>query len=265
MIDLSSQPQFLEKLKNFTMMFSSLTPANTIYVLRTLNPWIGGLFALFLTCGLYFALIQSPIDYQQGEMVRLMYVHVPASWLCVIVYILMAMCAAIGFITKHPLFDLIIKAAAPIGASFTLISLITGSLWGKPMWGTWWVWDARLTSVFILLLLYLGYIILVDAYQDSAQGLKFGSILILLGAVNIPIIKWSVTWWTTLHQPASLLRLGGSAIHGQMLVPLGLMGASYGLFYLWILGWRLESEILKRKIKAHEHRQDHDTTNNRVK
>lgn len=223
--------------------------------LRAMNPWLGSIFIAFLMSGLYFAFVKSPVDYQQGEMVRLMYVHVPASWLCIGVYLSMAICAAVGFVTKHPLFDLIIKAAAPIGASFTMISLITGSLWGLPMWGTWWVWDARLTSVLILFILYIGYIVLVDAYKGSAQGLKFGSVLILIGAINIPIIKWSVNWWTTLHQPASFLRLGGSAIHPSMLLPLLLMSAAYGFFFLWILTWRLEMELLKRKIVAFEDRQ----------
>ena len=230
------------------------TPTDFLNVQKHVWPWVAGLFLLLLSAGLWYGLVDSPPDYQQGESVRIMYVHVPASWMALGIYTFMALCAATGFITKHILPDLVIKAAAPIGACFTLISLVTGSLWGKPMWGEWWVWDARLTSVLILFFLYLGYIILVDAHEDPSRGLKFGSILVMIGALNIPVIKWSVIWWTTLHQPASFLRAGGSAIHSSMLFPLLLMTGTYAAFFLLVLLWRLEIEILKRKITVHTQR-----------
>lgn len=233
------------------------TPNDFLNFQKHVWSWVAGLFLFLLSAGLWYSLADSPPDYQQGESVRIMYVHVPASWMALGIYAFMALCAAVGFIAKHILADLMTRAAAPIGACFTLISLFTGSLWGKPMWGEWWVWDARLTSVLILFFLYLGYIILVDAHDDPARGLKLGSILVMIGALNIPVIKWSVTWWTTLHQPASLLRAGGSAIHESMLLPLLLMAGAYATFFLLILLWRLEIEILKRKIATHQNRLKH--------
>jgi heme exporter protein C len=224
------------------------TPSDFLKFQRSLLPWMGGVFILVLSIALWYALFNSPPDYQQGESVRIMYVHVPASWMAVGVYILMALCAVVSFISKHILADLVIKAAAPIGACFTLISLITGALWGKPMWGTWWVWDARLTSVLILFFLYMGYIILVDSYKEPERGMKFGNILVMIGAINIPIIKGSVIWWATLHQPSSLIRSGGSAIHPSMLIPLLWMALAYIAFFSLVLLWRIEVEILKRKV-----------------
>ena len=224
------------------------SPSRFLALQRKLSPWLAVVFSLGLTAGLWTSLVSSPVDYQQGEAVRMMYVHVPASWMALGVYVLMAFCAVLGFITKHILADLFVKAAAPIGIGFTFMSLCTGALWGKPMWGTWWVWDARLTSVLILFFLYLGYLGVVKSHDHPAQGLKFGNLLVIVGALNIPVIKWSVTWWTTLHQPASLLRKGGGAIHESMLIPLFFMAITYGIFFLLLLCWRLEIEILNRKL-----------------
>ena len=236
------------------MLKSLATPLALLKLQKKLFPWLAFSFIVLGSIGLWFALIVSPPDYQQGEMVRIMYVHVPASWMAMGVYGFMAACSCLGFITKHPLADLTVKSAAPIGACFTLISLVTGALWGKPIWGAWWVWDARLTSVLVLLFLYLGYIILVDVHDDPERGLKFGGLLVIAGAVNLPIIKWSVTWWATLHQPASILRAGGSAIHESMMWPLFLMAGAYAAFFLLVLSLRLENEILQRKILAHHDR-----------
>jgi heme exporter protein C len=198
--------------------------------------------------GLYLALFASPPDYQQLESVRIMYVHVPSAWMAMFVYSSIAISSAVALIWKHPLADLIAKASAPVGAGFTLICLVTGSLWGKPMWGTWWVWDARLTSVLILFFLYLGYIALNNAFDDPARGAKASAVLALVGAVNLPIIKFSVDWWNTLHQPASVTRLDAPAIHSSMLWPLLLMAMGFTLFYVTILIFRVRSEIAAAKI-----------------
>jgi heme exporter protein C len=213
-------------------------------------PWSAGAAVILLALGVYFALFDSPPDYQQGESVRIMYVHVPAAIMSELVYGAMALAAAAGIIWKHALADLFVKAAAPLGAIFTLICLVAGSLWGKPMWGAWWVWDARLTSELVLFFLYLGYIALVDAFDDPQRGLRAGAILVLVGVVDLPIIKFSVDWWNTLHQPASLMTLSGPKIYGTMMVPLTLMIFGFIAFFVTVVILRLESELLARRIRA---------------
>jgi heme exporter protein CcmC len=190
---------------------------------------MGALVAILLA--LYFGIFNSPADYQQGETVRIMYVHVPAAWMALFTYTLMALASGSFLIWKHPLADLSAQAAAPIGAGFTAIALVTGALWGQPMWGTWWVWDARLTSVLILFFLYLGYMALVNGFDDPERGSRMGAILALVGFVNVPIIKFSVDWWNTLHQPASISRLDAPAIDPSMLTPLLLMAIGFKLFF----------------------------------
>ncbi len=197
--------------------------------------------------GLAYGLVLSPPDYQQGEAMRIMYVHVPASWMALGVYTFMALMSLFALVWRHPLAELLAQAAAPIGAIFTAISLITGSIWGKPMWGTWWVWDARLTSVLILFFLYLGYIALIRAFDDPAKGIRAASVLALVGWINIPIIKFSVDWWNTLHQPASLTKLSAPSIHSSMLTPLLLMTAAYTAYFLVALILRLRLEHMRRK------------------
>jgi heme exporter protein C len=226
--------------------------ANPNRFLRLANailPWSAGLTVLLLAAGLYFALLRSPPDYQQGETVRIMYIHVPAAWMALFVYGCMAVSSASALIWRHPLADLIAKAAAPIGAGFTLICLTTGSLWGKPMWGAWWVWDARLTSVLVLFFLYLGYIALVNAFDDPTRGYRAAGILALVGVVNLPVIKFSVDWWDTLHQPASVVRLDGPSIHATMLWPLSLMALAFTAFFVTVLILRVRSEIAAAKIR----------------
>jgi heme exporter protein C len=213
-------------------------------------PWSAGAAVLLLGAGLYYALFSSPPDYQQGETVRIMYLHVPAAILSEVVYGMMALAAAAGIIWKHALADLFVKAAAPLGAVFTAICLVTGSLWGRPMWGAWWVWDARLTSELVLLFLYLGYIALVDAFDDPQRGFRAGAILVLVGVVDLPIIKFSVDWWNTLHQPSSLMSLSGPKIAGSMLIPLFLLIGGFVAFFTTIVLLRLESELLARRIRA---------------
>tara|TARA_A100000171_G_scaffold53011_1_gene75372 strand:+ start:3749 stop:4531 length:783 start_codon:yes stop_codon:yes gene_type:complete len=204
----------------------------------------------FLGAGSWLALKGSPADYQQGETVRIMYVHVPASWFALGVYVFMALSALVGFVWKHPLADISAKAAAPIGLTLTAISLATGSLWGKPMWGAWWVWDARLTSMLVLFFLYVGYMSLISSCDDPAKGLKLGNVLLILGLINIPIIKFSVEWWHTLHQPASVFKSGGSSIHSSMLIPLFTMASGYVMLISGIWFIRMENEFLRRKIRS---------------
>ena len=224
-------------------------PARFMRLAAWLQPWIMALGLLTGAAGLYFALFASPADYQQGETVRIMYVHVPSAWMAMFIYVVMAAAAGSFLIWKHPLADVAAQAAAPIGAGFTLMALITGSLWGQPMWGTWWVWDARLTSVLILFFLYLGYIALVNAFDDPERGSKAGAILLLVGVVNIPIIKFSVDWWNTLHQPASVARMDGPSIDPSMLLPLLLMAGAFKLYFLYLLIVRMRGELTARRIR----------------
>ena len=222
---------------------------------KRVEPWVLGLMLIFFAAGLYFSLFSSPPDYQQGHTVRIMYIHVPAAWMALFCYTAMAAASAVALIWKHGLADVAAKATAPVGAAFTSLALLTGSLWGKPMWGTWWVWDARLTSVLVLFFLYLGYIALRGAFDDPARGAKSAAILALVGFVNVPIIKFSVEWWNTLHQPASVMRMDGPTIDAQMLVPLLLMAAAFQLYYLWIVLVRVRSELIAQRVRALRHRQ----------
>jgi len=207
--------------------------------------------------GLYMAFFTAPPDYQQGESVRIMYIHVPAAWMGMFCYAAMAVASAVGLIWKHPLADVAAKATAPVGAAFTFLALATGSLWGKPMWGTWWVWDARLTSMLILLFLYVGYMALQGAFDDRARGAKASAVLALVGAVNLPIIKFSVDWWNTLHQPASVVKMGGPSIHPDMLWPLLIMAVAFKTYYVWILLVRIRQELTANKVRILRMRQVH--------
>jgi heme exporter protein C len=225
-------------------------PARFMRLSAALLPWCSYLTLAMLALGLYLALIIAPPDYQQGEAVRIMYVHVPAAWLALSVYLFMAVASGIAFVSRHPLADIAAQSAAPIGAAFTFVCLVTGSLWGRPMWGTWWVWDARLTSVLVLFFLYLGYIALVNGFDDPTRGAKAGSVLALVGVVNLPIIKFSVDWWNTLHQPASVLRLGGPTIALSMLVPLLIMAAAFWLLFASLLMLRMRTALNDRRSLA---------------
>ncbi|MCE2927205.1 MAG: heme ABC transporter permease [Rickettsiales bacterium] len=224
-------------------------PASFIRLADMLMPWLSTLLVISLAFGLWQALVVSPDDYQQGDTVRIMYVHVPSAWMAIGIYVGMAISSAMFLIWKHPLADIIARQSAMAGAGFTLICLVTGSLWGRPMWGAYWVWDARLTSVLILFFLYIGYIALADAYEGKEQGKKLCAILALIGLVNIPIIRFSVDWWNTLHQPASVIREGGISIHHSMQLPLFSMAIAFAAFYLVLLGIRVKAELLKQKIR----------------
>ncbi|HLI12192.1 MAG TPA: heme ABC transporter permease [Alphaproteobacteria bacterium] len=225
-------------------------PNRFLKLAASLLPWCATGAGLLLAAGLYLALFASPPDYQQGEAVRIMYVHVPAAWMALLVYTVMAVASGMALVWRHPLADIIAQAASPIGATFTFLALATGSLWGKPMWGAWWVWDARLTSVLVLFFLYLGHIALSRAFDDPTRGAKAASVLALVGFVNIPIIHFSVVWWNTLHQPASVFRLGGPTIAPAMLWPLLVMALGFAFFFATVLLLRIRSEIAARKLRV---------------
>ncbi len=230
--------------------FSDLAnPTRFLALAARLLPWLTGATAMLFLAGLYLAFTTEG-DYQQGETVRIMYIHVPAAWLSMMCYTVMAISALGTLVWRHPLADVSARAAAPIGAAFTLMALVTGSLWGKPMWGTWWVWDARLTSVFVLFLMYLGIIALNRAMDEPGKAAKVCAILILIGFVNIPIIKFSVEWWNTLHQPASVVRLDGPTIDPEFLRPLLVMAIAYTLLFFTLHIAAMRNEIWRRRVMA---------------
>jgi len=230
-------------------MFAYANPANFLKYAVPAIPWLGGLSALLGAVGLYGAFFVSPADYQQGDTVRIMFIHVPAAWLSMMIYGVMAMSALGTLVWRHPLADAAQKAAAPLGAGFTFICLATGSLWGKPMWGAWWVWDARLTSVLVLFLIYLGLIALWQAIEEPSRAARAAAILTLVGVVNLPIIKFSVDWWNTLHQPASVFRLDGPTIDRSMLWPLLVMGLAATFLFLTLHLMAIRNEILRRRLR----------------
>ena len=205
--------------------------------------------ATSLVAGVIFGLFLSPADYQQGDAVRIMYVHVPSAWMSLFIYSFIAALSFGYLVWKNPLCYLIAKAAAPIGAYFTVICLVTGSIWGYPMWGTWWVWDARLTSVLILFFIYLGYIALGEAFNTEEREAKSASVLALVGIINIPIIKYSVEWWNTLHQPASVFRFNGPTIDSSMLIPLLLMALAWMCIFAIILFFKIKTAIYLKKLE----------------
>ncbi|WP_169566239.1 heme ABC transporter permease [Sneathiella limimaris] len=224
-------------------------PARFLRISDAIFPWVSGLAVILLAIGLYMALFVSPRDYQQGDTVRIMFVHVPAAWMSMSIYVMMAVASAVGLIWKHPVADLSAKASAPIGACFTFLALVTGALWGQPMWGTYWVWDARLTSMLILFFLYLGYMALWSSFDDQSKAAKAAAILVLVGVINIPIIKFSVDWWNTLHQPASVATMEGPKIHSSILTPLLIMGVAYLALFASVFIIRVKSEILSRRLR----------------
>ena len=232
------------------MMTRLANPARFMRVSGAALPWIAGATAAVLAIGFVWALLLAPPDYQQGESVRIMFIHVPSAIMAEGVYYFIALASFVALVWRHPLADVAAQAAAPLGAAFTLVCLATGSFWGRPMWGTWWVWDARLTSVLVLFFLYLGYIALVNAFDDASRGARAGSILALVGVVDLPIIKFSVDWWNTLHQPASILRTGGPTIDRSMLIPLLVMALAFALLFATLLLLRMRTTLNERKARA---------------
>ena len=226
--------------------------ANPSRFLRVANlaiPLLGGATVLLLAFALYRAML-APDDYQQGATVKIMFLHVPSAWLGMLCWALMTIAALGTLVWRHPLADVAAKAAAPLGAAFTLLCLVTGSLWGRPEWGTYWVWDARLTSELILFLLYLGVIALWRTVEDPSRAARAVAILTIVGAIDLPIIKFSVDWWNTLHQGASVFRLGGSTIHPAILMPLLLMAAAFTLLFVTLLLAAMRNEILRRRVRT---------------
>lgn len=226
--------------------------ANPTIFMRYSN-WLMPLMAIlatgFLLVGLYMAFM-APEDYQQGRTVQIMFIHVPFAWLAMMIYSIMTISALGTLVWRHPLADVSAKSAAPIGAIFTILCLATGSLWGKPMWGAWWVWDARLTSVFVLLLIYLGIIALHHTFDNESKAARAAAIVTLVGFVNIPIIKFSVDWWNTLHQPASVFRMDGPTIHGSLLWPLLVCALGFTFLFFALHLNAMRSEIRERRILA---------------
>ena len=225
-------------------------PSRFLQLVERVLPWLVmatlGVFAI----GLYQSLLVAPDDYQQGATVKIMFIHVPSAWLGMFCWALMSVAALGTLVWRHPLADVAAKAAAPIGAAFTFLCLVTGSLWGRPMWGTYWVWDARLTSVLVLFLMYLGLIALWRTVEDPSRAGRAAAILTLVGAVNLPIIKFSVDWWNTLHQPASVLRLGGSTIDPSILAPLLWMALAFTLLFVTLHFAAMRNEILRRRVRT---------------
>ena len=230
-------------------MFKYANPTRFMALSGAMLPWCTAATVALLAVGLYMSLVTAPTDYQQGETVRIMFIHVPAAWMALCVYTVMAIASAVALIWRHPLADVAAKTAAPIGACFTFLALVTGSLWGKPMWGAWWVWDARLTSVLVLFLLYLGYIAVWQTIDEPVKAARIAAIVALVGFVNVPIIKFSVEWWNSLHQPASVLRVDGPAIHSSILWPLLIMATAYTVLFLTLHLVAMRGEILSRRVR----------------
>src|ERR1700728_530904 len=225
-------------------------PGRFLRIAQIAQPWLTASAILLTGAGLGWGLFFAPADWQQGDAVRIMYVHVPAAWLASSGYFGLAICSLLSLVWRHPLGDLAGIEIGPVGAGFTALCLATGSLWGKPMWGAWWVWDARLTSVLVLLFLYLGHIVLVRAFDDPVRGYRAGAILALVGVVNLPIIKFSVDWWNTLHQPASITLLGAPTMAPSMLWPLLVSALGFSFAFAAIVVARLRAAVMERRVRG---------------
>ena len=226
------------------------SPPHFYRLAGAITPWLGWICLGLMAAGLYGGLVAAPPDYQQGESYRIIFVHVPSAWMSMFIYVVMAGAGAIALIWRIKLAEVVAIESAPVGASFTFLALVTGSLWGKPMWGTYWVWDARLTSELVLLFLYFGVMGLHAAIEDRRTAGRAAGLLAIVGVVNIPIIHYSVEWWHTLHQGPTVTKLSAPSIHVSMLVPLLLMAGSFKLFYLTVLLQRARSGVLERERGA---------------
>lgn len=232
-------------------MIKFANPTVFLKLTERLLPWLVGLTIVTIAGGLYLALVKAPADYQQGETVRIMFIHVPSAWLAMAGYGIIALSAFGTLVWRHPLADVSAKAAAPIGAAFTFLALVTGSIWGKPMWGAWWVWDARLTSFLLLFFLYLGLMALWHTIEEPSRAARISAILALVGSINLPVIKFSVDWWNTLHQPASVIRFDGhQAIHTSILIPLLVMALGFTMLFFALHFSAMRNEILRRRVRA---------------
>ncbi len=225
-------------------------PTRFLALVARVLPWLVAATVIAFAAGLYLVWFRAPDDYQQGATVKIMFIHVPNAWLAMGAWTVMSIASIGTLVWRHPLADVAAKCAAPIGAAFTFLALFTGSLWGRPMWGTYWVWDARLTSVLVLFLMYLGIIALWRTVEDPSRAARAAAILTLVGAVNLPIIKFSVDWWNTLHQPASVLKVGGPAIHPTILTPLLVMAIAFLLLFITLHLAAMRNEILRRRVRS---------------
>lgn len=239
-----------ETMQSRSWLADLANPTRFMRLSAALLPWVSLAAAIVLAMAAYLIFFVAPPDYQQGDTVKIMYLHVPAAWLAMFGYSMITISALGTLVWRHPLADVAARAAAPIGATFTFLSLLTGSLWGKPMWGAWWVWDARLTSVLVLFLIYLGLIALWRAVEEPARAARLVAILALVGFVNIPIIKFSVDWWNTLHQPASVFRMDGPTIHPAILAPLLISALGFTLLFIALHLAAMRNEIMRRRIRA---------------
>ncbi len=231
-------------------MLNYFNPNNTLFIINRLRKFVFALFIIVLLIGLFEALILSPEDYKQSDSVRIMYVHVPSAWISLGIFSLISILSFGILIFKNKNFSLITKSLAPSGLLFNIIALVTGSIWGRPTWGTWWAWDARITSMLLLAIFYLMYILSWRVTEDNDKAIKVSSIIAIIGLINVPIIKFSVDWWSTLHQPASVNLLKETTIHSSMLVPLAIMTAAFALFSLLIFLMKYNTELLKIKNKG---------------
>ena len=231
-------------------MLNYFNPNNTMFLINRLRKFVFALFIIVLLIGLFEALILSPEDYKQSDSVRIMYVHVPSAWISLGIFSLISILSFGILIFKNKNFSLIAKSLAPSGLLFNIIALVTGSIWGKPTWGTWWAWDARITSMLLLAIFYLMYILSWRVTDDNDKAIKVSSIIAIIGLINVPIIKFSVDWWSTLHQPASVNLLKDTTIHSSMLVPLAIMTAAFALFSLLIFLMKYNTELIKIKNKG---------------
>jgi len=231
-------------------MFKFFEPNKIFVIISRAQKYVLFLFIVVLSIGLTEALIISPEDYKQSHAVRIMYVHVPAAWIALGIFSCLALLSIVSFIFKNKNLSLISKSLAPSGFVFNVIALVTGAIWGKPTWGTWWAWDARITSMLILALFYLMYLLAWRIYEDEEKVIKITSMIAILGAINIPIIKFSVDWWNSLHQSASINVFSNTSIHASMLIPLGIMTAAFTLFSILIFLMKYNTELIKLKTKG---------------
>jgi heme exporter protein C len=227
-------------------------PGRFLRATARIMPWLWGVSLVVLLPSVAWALLFSPADWQQGETVRIMYVHVPMAWLAMAGYAGLAVASVLALVWKHPLADLAARELSPVGAVVTALCLATGSLWGRPMWGTWWAWDARMTSVLVLFFLWVGHAAITRAFEDEERGARMGAILALVGVVNLPIVKFSVDWWNTLHQPASVARLAAPGMHISMLGPLLACAVGFSLLFMTLVLARLRAAVMERRVEALE-------------
>ena len=231
-------------------MLNYFNPKNTLFIINRLRYFVFALFIIVLLIGLFEALILSPEDYKQSDSVRIMYVHVPSAWISLGIFTLISILSFGILIFKNKNFSLIAKSLAPSGLLFNIIALVTGSIWGRPTWGTWWAWDARITSMLLLAIFYIMYILSWRVTDNNEKAIKVSSIIAIIGLINVPIIKFSVDWWSTLHQPASVNLLKETTIHSSMLIPLAIMTAAFALFSLLIFLMKYNTELIKIKNKG---------------